>query len=60
MFTEPQEKGLSILFVLNFFFFFFCSRFSCSNSFANDQVDMLLLLLIFVWYRHSFIETLML
>lgn len=23
MFTEPQEKGLSILFVLNFFFFFF-------------------------------------
>lgn len=22
MFTEPQEKGLSILFVLNFFFFF--------------------------------------
>lgn len=43
-----------------FFFFFFCSRFSCSNSFANDQVDMLLLLLIFVWYRHSFIETLML
>lgn len=42
------------------FFCCCCSRFSCSNSFANDQVDMLLLLLIFVWYRHSFIETLML